>query len=207
MPLIKRTLEDEEALMREWTALAGDGPIKEPLNQDDVDAMFDKPSPKSEPSMEEILASIRRIMKEDPEEDRPTGLLAMEYEAMLPTSSNEEPQVCESSPRPCPKCKSTHVLCQCDIDSLLGFDEPAELSMTDLLIKMRTDKKLRKESMPFWSFLSDLAIGMTAIRDSWPKNWKHVGLWMNDENRLILNGEEWQPTQDDLFADDWQIGD
>jgi hypothetical protein len=52
--------DDEEALMKEWAAMAGDAPP--PSKKSDK---------VSEPSMDEILASIRRILSEDEEEDRP----------------------------------------------------------------------------------------------------------------------------------------
>jgi hypothetical protein len=216
-----RSAEDEEALMKEWAAMSDamsddvgwEGNL--PLNQDEVDSVlgFDIRKKHQEPSMEEILASIRRIMAEaadnpepvdQPKKDTPyvtnwKNVTTLINEGMPADAPKEKPR--------CPTCKSDKVLCQCEIDSLLGFDDPPEKNLRELLIDMRTNKKLRSEGMPFWSFLSDMAMGMTAFRDSWPKNWKHVGLWMNDENRLILNGEEWVPTQDDILADDWQIGD
>jgi hypothetical protein len=61
--------EDEEALMREWAAMAD---ANEPMNQDDVDRLFLDNHPKRsglEPSMNEILASIRRILSEDQSTD------------------------------------------------------------------------------------------------------------------------------------------
>lgn len=170
-----RSAEDEEALMREWASFADEDKMSVewegnlPLNQDEVDSLlgFDIRKKYQEgPSMEEVLASIRRIM----------------------TNAAENPEPLNAKPE-------------------FRLSDPPEKSLRDRLIDMRTNKKLRSEGMPFWSFLSDLAMGMTAIRDSWPKNWKRTGLWMNDENRLILNGEEWVPTQDDILADDWQIGD
>lgn len=222
------------------------GMVSEPGKRESIEELYEKATtrekPLKEPRMEDILASIRRIMAETADNPEPLNAKPVfrlndppkkdtpyvtnwENVTALLNGDDYEPPDTRPEPKPCPKCGNTsRVLCPCEIDHLLGFDDDGnhipidgvgdllnskkiEKSFRDRLIDMRTNRNLRSESMPFWSFLSNLAMGMTAIRDSWPKNWKRTGLWMNEDNRLILNGEEWIPTQDDILADDWQIGD
>ena len=73
-------------------------------------------------------------------------------------------------------------------------------------IDMRV-KRDRPDGMLFWGFITNLAIGMTAVRDSWPLEDRILGLEMHQDGKLYIRDKLWVPTQEDILAEDWQIGD
>jgi hypothetical protein len=95
----------------------------------------------------------------------------------------------------------------CDDDNEIHSAPMTNPAPPDVLAKLRTNSKNRPEGMIFLDFLSSLAIGMTAIRDSWPEEWKKEGLYMREDGILMLNGAPWVPVQADITASDWQVGD
>lgn len=65
-----------------------------------------------------------------------------------------------------------------------------------------------REGMILGNFLYQLAIGSTATRMSWPKEKRGPGIHMGlEDNKLYIGDELWVPTQEDLLADDWSVGD
>jgi hypothetical protein len=80
------------------------------------------------------------------------------------------------------------------------------MKTVDELIKIRVEGK-RPEGMIFFGFISNLSIGMTAARRSWPKELSIPGIHMGMDGKLYIEDELWVPTQDDILADDWEVGD
>ena len=76
----------------------------------------------------------------------------------------------------------------------------------DRYIDMRV-KLNRPEGMAFWGFITSLAIGMTATRLSWPEEKSGPGIHMGRDGKLYIGDELWVPTQEDILAEDWSIGD
>lgn len=129
---------EENALLAEWNAMAGkaDLPQVQParvLSQEEIDSLLgfgeDEMNRDSEPSMEDILASIRRILSEDEAPPpRPTLWRRLRKRlfpshVMLERMAEQVESLAADVGRLQRRLSNVRVLTQTEIDSLLSFDD------------------------------------------------------------------------------------
>ena len=91
-----------------------------------------------------------------------------------------------------------------------GRPRAEDLDMSDLLVVLPpylhpVHKGKKAAGMIAHNFLVALSTGLSARRKSWESN---KVLHMGEDGQIYLDAETlWAPTQDDLLADDWMLGD
>jgi len=135
LPTLALSADDE--LSAEWAAMAGDAPegeITRVLSQDEIDSLlgFDmegEMGKDGEPSMEDILASIRRILTEDDPPQPKPSLWSRLHRRLFPTRAAIERMatrletLAAETARLRERLSRIRVLTQREIDDLLSFDD------------------------------------------------------------------------------------